>query len=287
MSGEPGSLERWLADHGWEAASWELLTGGAISSTSRLTRGDGSTIVVKQCPDGPDDLFVAEATGLAAIASAGRLSVPEVLGVGRDFLVLTDLGSARPDDNAWARLGRELAGQHLLTNDRFGFDSDNYLGRLPQHNPWTVDGHEFFVEQRILRYLDEPPALAALTPLDRSRLTALAARLPELVPVQPASLLHGDLWWANVLGPATPSGAPAVVDPACHYGWAEAELSMLWCCGRTPDVLWRTYEEVRPLDPGWQDRLPLLHLREHLSMIAHFGDTYGTVARVREVLNRY
>ena len=82
----------------------------------------------------------------------------------------------------------------------------NYLGRLVQRNTWTDDGHAFFAEQRVLRYLDEPRSTEALTATDRSRVEHLAARLPALVPDQPASLLHGDLWWANVIGPAEPGG---------------------------------------------------------------------------------
>ncbi len=54
---------------------------------------------------------------------------------------------------------------------------------------------------------------------------------------------------------------------------------MLLCCGQVDEAFWRAYEEVRPLEPGWRERAPVLHLRERLSMIAHFGDTYGSERR--------
>jgi fructosamine-3-kinase len=41
------------------------------------------------------------------------------------------------------------------------------LGRLRQVNTWNADGHEFFAEHRLLRYLTEPPAEQALTADDR------------------------------------------------------------------------------------------------------------------------
>ena len=66
-------------------------------------------------------------------------------------------------------------------------------------------------------------------------------------------------------------GHPALIDPAVYYGWAEAELSMLHGCGNIPDTFYDAYQEVHPLAPGWRDRLPLLHLREHLCVPAHFG----------------
>ncbi len=38
------------------------------------------------------------------------------------------------------------------------------------------------------------------------------------------SLLHGDLWSGNAITDS--AGAPAIIDPAVYYGWAEAELAM-------------------------------------------------------------
>lgn len=82
-------------------------------------------------------------------------------------------------------------------------------------------------------------------------------------------------------------GLPSVIDPACYYGWAEAELSMAWCCGSIPGSFWAAYQEIRPLADGWRTRMPLLHLREQLSVVAHFGDRYGTVDRIRRVVDAW
>ena len=66
---------------------------------------------------------------------------------------------------------------------------------------------------------------------------------------------------------------------------AEADLSMLWCSPRPPasDRFFAAYTEVTPLADGWRDRMPLLHLRELLSIIAHGGDDWGAVQAVREI----
>ncbi len=281
------SVDESMTAFGPGEASAESLAGGLISTATRWTWPGGSSVVVKECTDAPPGLFEAEARGLTTLGASGSVLVPRVLGVGPDRLVLEDLGSTVPDEASWEHLAHDLARLHLVTSDRFGFESPNYLGRLVQRNTWTDDGHAFFAEQRVLRYLDEPRSTEALTATDRSRVEHLAARFPALVPDQPASLLHGDLWWANVIGPAEPGGRARLIDPACSYGWAEGELSMLWCAGRVPDGFWSAYQEVRPLADGWRERMPLLNIRELLSMIAHFGDDHGSVGKLRDLLDRW
>lgn len=265
----------------------EPLVGGVISSTARWSWPDGSSVVVKRCADAGVGMYAAEAASLDTLARTGCVGVPLVLDVRADRLVLEDLGSHPMADADWAELGRDVARLHQVTAAKFGFESTNYLGLLPQHNTWRTDGHMFFAEHRILRYLDEPHALEALTTADRRRIEHLACRLPVLVPPQPASLLHGDLWWANVIGPSTPGGRPRLVDPACWYGWAEADLSMLWSCGHVTGAFWSAYQEIRPLDAGWQERMSLLNIRELLSVIAHFGNRHGSVDRLRDILTRW
>ncbi|MBI1258085.1 MAG: phosphotransferase [Chloroflexi bacterium] len=265
--------------------SVEILKGGAVNLTRRLTTHAQTTLILKESADPAPDLYPCEAMSLRTLRAAG-LHTPEVLAVGADFLLLDDVGGEALDDSGWERLGRAIASLHLHTNERFGFEQDNYLGLLRQYNPWTDDGHEFFAKYRILRYLSVPVCEQTLTAEDRYRLERLAQRLPELIPVQPASLLHGDLWHANTLLSRT--GEPVVLDPAVYYGWAEAELSMVRQCGGVPQVFFDAYNEVNPLTEGWWERLEILYVREILSVIAHFGD-YGnvTLAKLRAVLDKF
>jgi fructosamine-3-kinase len=77
--------------------------------------------------------------------------------------------------------------------DKFGFESDTYLGLLKIDNKWSEDGHEFFARTRILRFLEEARASETLEKSDRVRVERLAARLKDLIPQQGPSLCHGDL----------------------------------------------------------------------------------------------
>src|SRR5439155_17124532 len=136
--------------------------------------------------------------------------------------------------------------------ERFGWHRENLLGAVTQPNGWKDDGWQFFGEHRLLRYLDLENVKAALNADDRADLERVAARLPELVPAQPASLVHGDLWRPNVL--AAGPNRPALCDPAATYAWAEMDVSMLWCSGGVPDARFAAYREVRPLEGDWQGR---------------------------------
>jgi fructosamine-3-kinase len=104
----------------------------------------------------------------------------------------------------------------------------------------------------------------------------------------PAVLTHGDLWTGNLL--SQPAGRIAVIDPAVARTWAEVDLSMLWCSPRPPasQRFFARYQELNPSPSGWEGRMPLLHLRELLSTIAHFGPAAaGTVQQIRRILRPF
>src|SRR5689334_20872655 len=264
--------------------STQPLTGGLISFTQRLTTGSGSYILKQRVSDF-ENLYEAETEGLNALRKPGTPTVPQVLLVGPEFLLLEDMGAAEKDLKYWETFGRQIAHLHSYTNDLYGFHQNNYLGILPMDNSWSEDGYEFFARTRILRFLEVPLAEESLTAEDRKKVESIAKRLPYLVPYQPPSLLHGDLWNGNML--VDPKRQPAIIDPGVYYGWPEAELSMTAAYSGVEPEFFDAYREVHPLEPGWEDRFKLLQIRELLSMIAHCADEYGTVAKLREVLQRF
>lgn len=275
-----------LAERGRRVTATERLHGGTITRTLRLTLDDGSTVVLKQRRSVPTEAWSAEVDGLTHLAVPGGPVVPAVLAVGDGFLLLEDVGHPVPETDAfWEEVGRRLATLHTVTHDRFGWHRDNMLGAVAQRNPWTDDGWDFFARHRLLRYLEVDHCAAAFTPAERADLERVAGRLRDIVPAQPASLTHGDLWRSNVIA-AGPT-EPALCDPAISYCWAEVDLSMLWCSGGVPEACFAAYREVRPVEPGWETRWPLLQVREHLSVLAHVGPDEGTVAQIRAALAPY
>ena len=250
------------------------LTGGDIHTTWLVTRKDRSRVVVKTTRDVPPDMFELEAAGLAAISASGAMAAPRVLAVSATHLVMEAFVPRGPKDpqplRFWEQAGRALAGMHQVRGDRFGWHRDSYLGTLPQRNTWSGDGYAYYAEQRILRYLPEPGVQAVLDGNQRAAIERICGRLAELVPPMPPVLTHGDLATGNIL--ATPDGQAALIDPAASFGWPEVDVSMIYFQrgDLVPDSYFAAYHEVSPLAPGWRDRAPLIHLRELLSLLAHF-----------------
>lgn len=262
------------------------VAGGLAATAGIATRSDGSSVFVKAFLEAPaTGVFEAEAEGLAVLREAGGVEIPDVVLVEQDLLVLSVLQS-RPDTvEFWERFAHVLAHLHTTTrHPRFGWHEDNWLGRRRQVNTWNDDGFEFFARHRLLRWLDEPRVQRALEPADRAALEHLCDRLPELLPVSPACLTHGDLWTSNLL--AAPDARPALIDPAVSYTWAEVDLAHLWTTSPPPEaqVFFELYPELTGLDRDWRERMPILQLRQHLAVIAQFEPDWGAAELVRATL---
>ncbi len=145
------------------------------------------------------------------------------------------------------------------------------------------DGYAFFAEQRLIYQARLAFDSRLLDERETRRVAALAQRLPELIPEQPASLIHGDLWSGNAVTDS--AGGPALIDPAAHYGWAEAELGMTSLFGGFPSRFYEAYDQDRSLQPGWRERLPLYNLYHLLNHLNLFGAGY--LGQVRSILSRY
>lgn len=269
-----------------EVVAVQPVTGGLAALAGIATRRDAPPVFVKAFADPPaDDVFVAEAEGLAALRELGGVATPEVILADRDVLVLSVLRPRPRSEAFWERFAHLLAHLHLsTTHPRFGWHHDNWLGRRRQVNTWNDDGFAFFAQHRLLRWLDQPRVEAALDAEDRAALERLCDRLPDVLPERPACLTHGDLWAQNVL--ATADGEPALIDPAVSYLWAEVDLAHVWSTSPPPEArrMFEVYAELTSLDSDWEARMPVIQLRQHLAVLAQFDDDWGAADQIRAVL---
>jgi fructosamine-3-kinase len=233
------------------------------------------------------DGFEVEAAGLTALRELGGVRVPDVIHVRPSLLVLAALRPRGDEVLFWERLGRMVAALHTSTvADRFGWHRDGWHGpgRLRQHNSWETDGHAFYAQHRILRWLPEPRVQAEFDRDERRAVERLCAALPELIPPHPPSLTHGDLWIGNIL--ADDAGRPALIDPAVSYGWPEIDLAELWVQRRPPeaDRFFAVYEELARPFANWRRQGQLLRIWDLFSAIAHGPVTWGAADIVRKLI---
>ncbi|MFO7787711.1 MAG: fructosamine kinase family protein [Halospina sp.] len=263
-------------------ATTQPIGGGSINDAARLTLADGRPLFLKTHPSPPAGFFEAEAAGLQALAAANAVRIPAVTAVAEEGLILEWL-DGRPGGDFARQLGEQLAKLHSTTADEFGFERDNYCGLTPQPNPRMRDGFRFFAEARLLHQGRMARDSGRLGQGDIRQLEWLAGRLDRWIPEQPASLIHGDLWSGNIhCGPA---GEPVLIDPATHYGWAEADLAMTTMFGSQPRGFYEAYLANSPVDQGWEERAPLYNLYHELNHLNLFGGPWAS--GVRQTLKRF
>jgi fructosamine-3-kinase len=284
----PQAVTDYCHAHGYGAIrNVQPLGGGCINNASRLDTDNGP-LFLKVNRSTPPDMFEREAEGLNALAAPRAIRVPAALCVGPDFILLEYIEPGpRKGDHVgrpyWETLGAQLAALHNTTSPRFGFAHDNYIGSTPQINTWEDDGCAFFAEHRLRFQAELARRNNLLNITDYRSLITVSNRLPSLIPPQPASIIHGDLWSGNIH--TGPSGEPVLIDPAAHYGWAEAELAIMTLFGSPPDSFFRAYESVRSLAPGYRERFDLYNLYHLLNHLNLFGESYAS--SVRSILRHY
>ena len=241
----------------------------ALGGSAWRVEAGGRSVVAKVGPGAPD-----EAGGLRRIAAVeGGPPVPAVVHADADLVVTTVVEQAARTPDHEESLGRDLARLHAAGCTQWGGGSA-WIGACPIDRSPRADSIAFYGTR-----LGELATRCGLeVPVRR-----VAARLPELIPPGGPSLLHGDLWWGNVLFGA--DGRSWLIDPSVHGGHPEEDLAMLALFGPVPGRLHATYNEILPLAAGWQERVALFQLYPLLVHAVIFGGGYRSQAE--EIARRY
>jgi fructosamine-3-kinase len=284
-----GVSERVIAE-GLELALGERLRsarpmgGGCIGEVFKVELEDGTPLVAKVDREGASHLE-REAYMLRYLHERSELPVPEVYhGSGTLLLMEFVEGSSRFSEGAERHAAELLAALHSITADAYGHEQDTLIGSLDQPNPWTESWVEFFRDRRLL-YLAQVAHEASRLPVgDLKRIERLAGRLQEYLeePDRP-SLIHGDVWRANVL--AKGDRITAFLDPAIYHADPEMELSFISLFNSFGDSFFERYSEIRGIRPGFfEARRDLYNLYPLLVHVYFFGGGY--LDSVRSSLRR-
>ena len=262
-------------------------SGGCINNALKLHTADRDYFIKWQTGI-PGDMFQKEADGLALLANAGSLKIPEVYAYGKldgkHYLLMEYIEGSSPNRNYWEYFGSSLAELHLNnTNANYGLDHDNFIGKLPQSNEAHGNWIHFFIHSRLEYQLDLAIKNRMVSSDFIDRYRQLYTLLPDLLPTEKPALIHGDLWSGNVM--VGNDGNVCLIDPAVYYGHREIELAFTQMFGGFADAFYKAYNEAYPLVPGFDERVDIYNIYPHMVHVNLFGQSY--LSGVERVLRRY
>jgi len=259
--------------------SYESIGGGCINETQSLKLSNGERVFLKYNPSPPKNFFIAEADGLQLLEkSKNGPNVPRFLGISTEtnpqFLLLEYIESSAPKGGFASRFGQALAAMHRETQEQYGLDYDNFIGKTVQKNNLELDGLVFFRDHRIRFQQELARKTRGLPKSTDRRLDLFCEKLETLLDLkdEKPALLHGDLWSGNYF--ASHDQVPYIFDPAVYFGLREADLAMTEMFGRLPKEFYSAYQEAFPIQPGYTERKDIYNLYHLLNHYNLFGGSY-------------
>ena len=268
-----------------ELLEYQNIRGGCINHAAKLITRQGTYFI--KWNSGLVDMFEKELKGLQLLAHSKKVNIPKVFQAGevdgKGYLLMEFIENGRESKLYWQSLGRSLAQLHQISNDQFGLNHDNYIGRLPQVNKRSPDWKSFFVDQRLLPQIEMAQKKALLDHITIKNFELLFNELGSLIPEEKPSLLHGDLWSGNIY--CSKEEKPYLIDPAVYYGHREAELAFTTMFGGFDQLFYDSYNESFPLTRGFEQRIELFNLYPLLVHLNLFGSSY--LGGIIQTLKKY
>lgn len=262
-------------------------TGGSINYTFRIITTSGDFFLKYNSAIQYPGMFETECIGLSILRDTGTVYVPQVYKVGAidrySYLLMKFEKGTIKQKFFWENFTSKLVQLHKITNEYYGLDHDNYIGSLLQHNRKNQSFIEFLITNRLNPFVRSAYDKGLLTLSDTKQFDLLYSKLPNLIPNEVPSLIHGDLWSGNLIIGST--GEACLIDPAVYFGCRETDIAMARLFGGFPQVFFDSYNEMFSMIKGWQERIDLHQLYPLLVHVNLFGISYAS--QVRSIISRY
>ena len=268
---------------GFEVLKISSLAGGSINEVFLLETSNGKMVLKINEASRFPGMFKAEKEGLEELGKAQALVVPEALSLGavndHAYLLLEYVAEGPENEDFRRNFAKGLAALHKKTSPTFGFHDANYIGSLPQPNEKRDSAADFYIEQR----LEPQLRIAADKGFIFKDQDLIYKNISAEIPDQRPSLIHGDLWNGNYM--ATSDHGACLIDPAVSYGPREMDLSMMKLFGGFHREIYSIYQELFPLEAGFEERVPLWQLYYLLVHLNIFGGSY--LPSVENIMKKY
>ena len=267
-----------------EVNSFQRVGGGDINAAFKMSASSKNYFVKVNYKKEYPGLFEAEVIGLKLLKDKSSFVVPSFILQGdfedKTYLILEHLNLERQGD--WDQFGSNLAQQHFNSTKQFGLNSSNYIGSLLQSNRFHDQWDAFFLEERLLPLFKMGYDEGLFSSADLLKCHSLGEELSSIFPKEEPALLHGDLWSGNA---AFVSSAPCIFDPAVYYGHREMDIAMMHLFGGFPKSCFQSYNEIHPLEIGWESRIDVCNLYPLLVHAILFRGSY--IYQVKDLIKRF
>jgi fructosamine-3-kinase len=272
-----GILSAWLSTR-VHCTGMTPLHGGMLNSVLRLEFDrDPFAAVIKLNGDGQG--FAAEARALTHMRQRGFpcpavYLVDDVVSLSPYRLLLLEalpgvhMGQAELGEADRACVERELAEAMtvLHTNTRETFGDVGSTGPKDWREVFMPDLHKMRASTEVETRLSAD----VLDDVDRAIIVAET----WLADQGPPTLIHGDIWAANIMVDRRDDGwhLAGVIDPSAQYADVEMELAYLRSFRDPWQAFFDAYTTLRPLRPGYEQRWLIYWLRTYIVHVYYFGD---------------
>jgi fructosamine-3-kinase len=269
--------------HDLDLQSANRLMGGDINEVYLLqTTSEDLVVKINDAGRFPK-MFETEKAGLEILSSTNTFRIPKVFNFGTiedtSYLLLEYIAPGSKNDGFWTDFGSKLAQLHGHSSDLYGWKYNNYIGSLFQSNRFKNKASDFYINERLRPQINLARKGGYLT----EDLTRFFKTIRDIIPNEAPALIHGDLWNGNYM--TDENGEPVLIDPSVSYSHREMDLAMMQLFGGFPPEVFSVYNEVFPLQPGWEERVPLWQLYYLLVHLNLFGAGY--LGQVRSAISRF